>query len=115
VAETTVDLGMAMVSQIHANGQILSGFMVSSVYTVTKNGSTYGNAGIPPGDAYLLPEETITGGMEGKAACAAKYGIHQNNGTRYLPARPFAEPSADLVDGEFQAKLAGLEARMHGF
>jgi len=113
VAETTVDLGAAMVSHIHANGQIDTGFMVSSVYTVTKNGSTYGQAGTPPGDAYLLPEVGISGDMEGVAACAANYGEWQNYGTRFLPPRPFMEPAAELIQGEFEAKLAGLEGRMH--
>jgi len=114
VAETTVDLGDAMVAQIYANGQVATGFMVSSVYTVTKNGSTYGQAGTPPGDSYLLPEETIEGDMQGKAACAANYSKWQNDGTRFQPARPFLEPAAELINGEFQTKLAGLEGRMHG-
>ena len=114
IAETTVDLGLTMAEQIAANGQIDTGFMWSSVYTVTKNGSTYGqNALTPPGDSYLLPEVTISGEMMGKAACAANYGEYQNYGTRFLPPRPFLEPSVDLVNVEFDAKVAALEGRMH--
>jgi hypothetical protein len=114
VAETTVYLGDMMIAQIYANGQIDTGFMVDSVYTVTKNGSTYGQGSIePPGDAYLMPEETISSDMEGVAACAANYSGFQNYGTRYLPPRPFREPAMDLAKAEYEAKLAQLESRMH--
>ena len=116
VAETTVDFGAAIVAQIDANGQVRSGFMRSSVYTVTKNGSTYGQAMAPPtDDVYLLSEATIENDLEGVAAVAANYAEYQNYGTRYLPPRPFIEPAAALVQGEYEAKLAGLEARLHGF
>lgn len=115
VAETTVDFGAAIVAQIDANGQVDTGFLRSSVYTVTKNGSTYGQGFMAPptDDVYLLSEATIDNDLEGVAAVAANYAEFQNYGTRYLPPRPFIEPAAELINAEYEAKLAGLEARMH--
>src|SRR6266568_436625 len=61
-----------------------TGWMASTIYTVTSEGSTYGQTNGPaPGDAYLLPEgPEVTDPFTGYAACAANYGPFVNYGTR---------------------------------
>ncbi len=113
VKETAFDCQDAIAAQISANGQIDTGFMYSSVYNRTADGSTYGQTQTPPGDSYLLPEvEAPPDDLTAYFAVAANYGIFQNYGTRYLPARPFFEPGVERVRPEFDAKVASLEARI---
>ena len=113
VKETAFDCQDAIAAQISANGQIDTGFMYSSVYNVTADGSTYGQAQTPPGDSYLLPEvEAPPNDQEAYFAVGANYGIFQNYGTRFLPARPFFEPGVERVRPEFDAKVASLEDRI---
>jgi len=113
VKETAFDCQDAIAAQISANGQIDTGFMYSSVYNRTADGSTYGQTGTPPGDSYLLPEvEAPANDQEAYFAVAANYGIFQNYGTRFLPARPFFEPGVERVRPEFDAKVATMEDRI---
>lgn len=100
---------------IRANGQIDIGFMLGSVYTVTSEGSTYGDAGEPPGDSYLLPEvEAPENDLTAYIAVGANYGIYQNYGTRYLPPRPFFEPGIEQTRAGFDAALSAIEAKLRG-
>src|SRR5258708_8296483 len=55
VKETAFDCQDAIAAQISANGQIDTGFMYSSVYNVTADRSTNGQARTPPGDSNLFP------------------------------------------------------------
>ncbi len=87
--------------------------MYSSVYNVTADGSTYGQAQTPPGDSYLLPEAgPPASDQEAYFGVAANYAIYQNYGTRFLPARPFFEPGVERVRPEFDAKVATIEDRI---
>ena len=101
----------AIKAQIDANGQVDTGFMRDSVYAATTTESTYGNA-TPPGDSYLLPEEKPENELSGVFGCAANYGIYQNDGTRYLPARPFFEPGIEQGKAQFDVYMATMEARI---
>ena len=93
------------------------GFMLSSVYAATTSESTYGNAIEPPGDAYLLPEETPADDQQGVVGVAANYAIFVNDGhhTRsgsYVSARPFFEPGMEQGRAQFDIYMATMEARI---
>ena len=95
-----------------------TGFMADSAYYVTIDGSTYGQAGSPPGDSYLLPE--VVGpatDQEAYAAVAANYAIyvemgHHTESGSWVPPQPAWYPSVDLAAGEFEAQGAKFEARI---
>jgi len=89
-----------------------SGFLAGSVYSVTpKWGSTYGSAVVsPPGDSYLLPEETPPNDTSAIVAVAANYGVYVEFGTRFMAAQPFfyqaVEDGAAYLDSvNFEDKL----------
>jgi HK97 gp10 family phage protein len=80
-----------------ANAPKLTGWMASTIYTVTSDGSTYGQTNGPaPGDAYLLPEgPEVSDPYTGYAAVAANYAIFLEYGTRYMSAQPFFTPAVE--------------------
>lgn len=65
---------------IRSNGQIDTGFMLNSVH-------------VEPGASEL--EKFVVVG--------AFYGVYQNYGTRYLPARPFFEPGVEKTRPGYEA------------
>lgn len=94
-------------SQIQANGQIDTGFMMNSVYAVTSDGSTYS------GGEHALPEvEAPPDNKTAYVAVGALYGIYQNYGTRYLPPRPFFEPGIEATQPDFEAALSAIESQL---
>jgi hypothetical protein len=107
VKKTAIDLQANIQGRIRANGQVDTGFMVNSVYSVTSDNSTYqgGVDALPPVAAPSSPTEAYV-------AVAAKYGVYQNNGTRYLPARPFFEPGVEATRPGFEAAIAAIEAKL---
>jgi len=109
----------AIKEQIAANGQISAGeegypggFMHDSVYASTTEKSTYGEGVGPPKDSYRLPEVKPENDQQGTFGVAANYGIFQNYGTRYLPARPFFEPGMERGSAQFDVYMATMEARI---
>ncbi len=89
-----------------------TGFLASSIYTSTSEGSTYGQTNGPaPGDAYLLPEgPEVSDPFTGYAACAASYGPFVNYGTRFMAAQPFWEPAIDEGRVRLDAALSVFES-----
>lgn len=69
---------------IIANGQVDTGNMLDSVHVEA------GNDGV----------QYVTVGAE--------YGIYQNYGTRFLPARPFFEPGLDDTQVDIDTAMAGI-------
>jgi hypothetical protein len=113
VKKTAFDCQAHIQSQIRANGQIDTGFMVNGIYVVTADTSTYGQAGSPSGDASLLPE--VARPPDNKTAyigAGANYSIYQNNGTRSLPARPFFEPGVEATRPSFEAAMRAIESQL---
>lgn len=101
--------------QAHAASQapVDTGFLRNSIYTVTSEGSTYGGAGSPPGDATLLPQ--VPGPSDkttAYVAVGASYGAFVNYGTRHMAARPFWEPAVDAVRPSFEAALETVESQL---
>jgi len=97
-------------------GDYPGGFMKSSVYSVLPDGtSDYGaNAIDPPGDAYLLPEESTPSDMSGIVGVAANYGEFVNYGTYKMAAQPFFDQAAEAAGSEFEAAFAALEDLLRG-
>ena len=110
VAEIVKKYAAATAELVASNAPVASGFLSSSVYYVTKEASTYGQAGTPPKDAYLLPEvdhpATTT---EFTVAVAANYGEYVELGTRYMGAQPFLIPAFEAMQQALLAALSDLE------
>lgn len=116
VTKTCLDLEAAIKMRIRANGQIDTGFMVNSVYSRTYDSSTYSNVGQPTrkGAQAFDEVERPPNNKTGYVAIAASYAQWQNYGTHLLPARPFLEPSVDLIRPEFEAALAAIDKSLSG-
>ena len=100
----------------------LSGWMADNVYTVTPlEGSTYGQAGAPPGpsSAYLLPEQTPPDDMSAVVGAAANYSVyveeghHTTNGG-YVPANPWFFPAVEQGRGILDAELKAVSSELEG-
>lgn len=102
----------AIVAQIEANGQVVTGFMRDSVYAATTEESTYGQATPPSDDVWLLPEQVPENDQQGVVGCAANYGIYQNDGTRYMSPHPFFEPGIERGKAQFDVYMATMEAKI---
>lgn len=98
-----------------ANAPVDTGFLASSVYSVTpKYGSTYGTMGSPPGDSYALPPKTPDGPDESVVGVAANYGGFVNYGTRFMNAQPFWDDAVEQGQQMFPEEAAKLEALLRG-
>lgn len=83
-----------------------TGFMADSIYTVTPDGgNTYGQAGTPPGDSYLLSLVPPPDDMSGIVGVAANYGIFLEYGTRFQPAQPYFLPAVELARATFEEEM----------
>jgi phage gpG-like protein len=132
VRKTAFDLQAAMQAKMRSNGQIDTGFMVNSVYVRTFDESTYGRTltrkttaskktgklskrqgRLLVASADMMDEvERPPNNKTAYIAVAAPYGFWQNYGTHKQPARPFLEPSVDLVRPDFEAALAAIDAKL---
>ncbi len=109
VKKTALDLQ----GQAASRAAVDTGFMKNSIYVVTSDTSTYGNAGAPQGDSYLLPEVAAPSDQyTAYAAVGANYAVYVNYGTRFQPAQPFWEPAIDAVAPSFEAALGALESKL---
>ena len=87
-----------------------TGFLRNSIYTVTSTDSSYGGAGTPPKDAYLLPEVAKPeDAYTAHVAVGANYGIYLEMGTRFMPAQPYFYPAVDSVEPSFLDAMSKLE------
>ncbi len=89
VSETATECRDNIKGFIVSNGQVRTGFMRDSVHV--ENG----------------PDEQTKFVIVG-----APYGVYQNYGTRYIPARPFFEPGIEQTRPGFEARLANIESRL---
>lgn len=94
---------------IQANGQIDTGNMLNSCYSVTSKGSTYQDSPLntaPP---------ALPGPRSAYAGIAADYAAYQNYGTVSQPARPFFEPTNEQVQAGLQAALNAAHGQLEAF
>jgi hypothetical protein len=89
-----------------------TGWMASTIYKVTSDGSTYGQTNGPaPGDAYLLPEgPQVSDPYTGYVGVAASYGIFPELGTRFQAAQPYFYPAVDEGRARLDAALSVFES-----
>ncbi len=76
-------------ANIVANDQVDTGFMLNSVYAVTrKSGSGYGQAqgeaSARNPDAEMAPEVQLSGGAASAVVVGAEYAVHQENRKSFL-------------------------------
>jgi len=85
-----------------------TGFLRSSVYTVTSAGSSYGSgAGTGP----LLPEiPAAENDTTGYVAVGAEYGVYLEYGTSHGPAQPYLTPASEEVRPSFEQAMARVQA-----
>ena len=92
-----------------------TGFLKNSIYTVTSEGSTYGQAGSAPGDSYLLPETEAPGDDQtAYVGVGANYGIYQEMGTRFMAAQPYFYQAVDDGNTSLDDALAAIESQLGG-
>jgi len=89
VKKTSFDLKGNVQAKIIENDQVDTGHMLNSVDV---------RDGENPYSKYVV--------------VGAEYGIYQNYGTRYLPPRPFWEPSIDRTRSSFEAALRAIGRRI---
>jgi HK97 gp10 family phage protein len=100
VVGTAKDAKKNIQARIRSNGQVRTGFMHDSVYTVTSEGSDYKGGALAFSEV-AGPENN----QEAFVAVAATYAQYPNNGTRYQPANPFFEPGMEDTKPDFEARM----------
>lgn len=84
-----------------------TGFLRSSIYTITDAGSTYA------GGADALPPVAASGDdLTATVAVGASYGLYVEMGTTRMPARPYFTPAVEAVRPGFDAALRAIVAAM---
>jgi hypothetical protein len=90
-----------------------TGFLRNSIYVVTHDESTYGNASPSKEGSYLLPEiDKAESDTEAWIAVGANYGIYLEMGTRFMPAKPYLAPAVESVRPTFEDALGRIEEAM---
>lgn len=90
---------------------VATGFLKSSIYTVTTESSSYGQGVVGGGaGSSLLPSvETPSDATTAFIAVGANYGVYLEFGTSRMAARPYMTPAADEVAPSFVAAWERLE------
>ena len=112
VRKAAFDVQAAAQSVLRTGYGLDTGFMKSSIYTVTSTGSGYGQRLVNPGDRELAPqvERTISPNVVSAiVAVGASYGLFVEYGTSKMAARPFLIPAAEKVQPAFLAAMSRLE------
>jgi HK97 gp10 family phage protein len=105
---TTAKAGKAHVQEnITANGQVLTGNMLKSVYASTPEGSDY-QSGIDRG----LPEIRPSSDTEAVIAVSADYAIFPEMGTVFQSGHPFFEPGIAQTAKDFDAALKVVAVKL---
>lgn len=103
VRKTALDIQ----AQAASRAPVDTGFLRSSVYTVTSEGSSYHS-----GD-HMLPEVGAPpDDQSAYAAVGAEYGVYVNYGTSHMSARPFWEPAIDAVRPGFESAVSAIQAKL---
>lgn len=104
---TTAQAGKAHVQEhITANNQIITGFMLGSVYASTPLGSDY------TGGDKALPEEKPSSNTEAVVGVAASYAVFNELGTVHMPPKPFFSPGLDLTQSDFEVALEVIAKKL---
>lgn len=109
IRKVALDAEAGYKAKIQENGQIDTGNMLGSCYSVTSAGSTYQD-----GTENTAPP-ALPGPRSAYAGIAANYAIYQNYGTSRLPARPFFEPTNEKVQAGFDAAMEAMKGQLEAF
>lgn len=89
-----------------------TGALKNSIYTVTDQGSTYGQAAGAAVSANPrskeVPEMAKPPGVSAIVAVAIDYGIYVEMGTRKMEPQPFLGPAAEIVEPALLAALRSI-------
>lgn len=92
-----------------------TGFLKSSIYTITDDGSTYGTGVVPAKpDQHLLPSTDQPPQTDAQAivAVGAEYGIYVEMGSAHHGAKPYLVPAAEAVRPVFNEFMATIGAKV---
>ena len=97
-----------------ANAPVDTGFLKSSIYTVTDKSSDYGQAGQPSHkDSYLLPEiAQPEDQFTAYVGVGANYGIYLEMGTVHQSAQPYRAPATQACEGSFETAVSAIESKL---
>lgn len=113
IRKTAFDGRANVQAEIRSWGLIDTGFMINSVYVVTNEESTYGEAQPTKPGAYLLPElDQPEEATEAYIGIGANYAIYPNYGTVDQPAKPFFEPGIDKTRDSFETAISAFESML---
>lgn len=98
------------------NAPVDTGYLKSSIYTVTRNASTYGQnlASGPPGSSLLDAVPAPESDTEAVVGVGANYGIYVETGTVHAPAQPYLMPAVEEERPKFIAALSRMEEHLKG-
>ncbi len=88
-----------------------TGFLRSSIYTVTTGGSGYAHAASAAesaADRGMLPEVAQPAAHQAIVAVGAEYGIFVEYGTSRMTARPFVRPAVEKVRAWFLQAIKSI-------
>lgn len=105
-------VALDIVADYSAHAARDTGFMANSAYVTTTESSTYGNAGTPPKDASLLPEQTPGDKYTAIAAVGANYAGFVELGTIHQPAQPAWYPAIDRARPGLEAAVNAVKDAM---
>lgn len=91
-----------------------TGYLKSSIYTHTADGSTYGQGikGAGPGRELLPDVGAPENDQTGFVGVGANYGVYVEFGTSKMAAQPYLVPAAEQVGPSYQAAWEKLEERI---
>jgi|SRR5579859_296974 len=110
--EITAKAAMDVEAAAKGMAAVDTGFMRSAIYTVTADGSTYGQG--VSGNGNLEPElsEGTDDGQTAWVVAGADYSIYVEMGTVHGSAQPFMAPAADQVQPSYEAAWEKLQEAM---
>lgn len=114
VKQSIVKTALDIQANAQSKAAVDTGFMKNSIYTVTAQGSDYGQAGTPTHkDSYLLPEVgPLENDTTAYVAAGANYSVYIDQGTRHQPAQPFFTPAVDEGMQSLETAFATLEDQL---
>lgn len=91
-----------------------TGFLKSSIYSVTSAGSTYPNVPAPTDEDATKLKETgpVTNPYEAYVGVAANYGIYVEFGTHKMASQPYFIPALEAQDANFEDQCSKIESKL---
>ena len=112
VRKAAFDIQAHAQANITANESVRTGFLKNSVYVTTDEKSTYGEVQEPQEGQELLPEVEQPKKHSAVVAVGANYGVFIEFGTVHMGPKPYLAPAVALVEPQFLAAMAKLEAEL---